>query len=481
MADFTPVALGIKSPEGVSLGDMLTIARGAQAYRQAEQVNPLALEQAQEATKQSKLKTETDTMGLQQKRFKHIADSQISMINNPLVIAAEQNPSAVDPAKLAELVKRNGMTTAKALGIPPEQADQLLAPYVELATTNPAALRQYYKERHIQGLDESARTSALGASGVGISTGSGGYSVQTGEFGPTPAGQIIKGTAYKSELGPNQVMEATGRVDPAGNPTAYVKDANGTILGEVTIPAGVNAPQGGVVPQGGKPATPQAPANAPVRMPYETPETVSAARNIQLKANEAARNVQSSQYNNNKIVELADKALVGANAETLAKLGGGFAAVPWSSDATQNRQILGHQMALETATLASGAGLSTDAARGLAEKMSGTTEWTPEAIKSTARMNRSLTTGTDMFNRGVNAAVAAAGNNPLAAREFQNKWSSQEQLLPTLQFIDALRNAKSDPAGAKAAIDSLGGYGSDAYKQMLQRAGKLNELITKGQ
>lgn len=228
MADFTPVALGIKPPEGVSLGDMLNIARGAQAYRQAEQVNPLALEQAQEATKQTKLKTETDTMGLQQKRFKHIADSQISMINNPLVIAAEQNPNAVDPAKLADLVKRNGMTTARALGIAPDQAEQLLAPYVELATTNPSALRQYYKERHIQGLDEGARTSALGASGVGINTNAGGYTVQTGEFGPQPAGAVIPGTAYTTQLPPTQQLVAQpgdGTGLPPGTP--YVKGPAG--------------------------------------------------------------------------------------------------------------------------------------------------------------------------------------------------------------------------------------------------------------
>ena len=228
MADFTPVALGVKPPEGMSLGDMVNIARGAQAFRQAEQVNPLALEQAQETTKQQKLKTETDTMGLQQKRFKNIADSQIAMINNPLVIAAEQNPSAVDPAKLAELVKRNGMTTARALGIAPEQADQLLAPYVELATTNPAALRQYYKERHIQGLDEGARTSALGASGVGVNTGAGGYTVQTGEFGPQPAGAVVPGTAYTTQLPPTQQLVSQAG-DGTGLPpgTPYVKGPAG--------------------------------------------------------------------------------------------------------------------------------------------------------------------------------------------------------------------------------------------------------------
>jgi hypothetical protein len=45
MAD--AVALGIKPPAQMTLGDMVNIARGAQAYQQAEQANPLALQKAQ--------------------------------------------------------------------------------------------------------------------------------------------------------------------------------------------------------------------------------------------------------------------------------------------------------------------------------------------------------------------------------------------------------------------------------------------------
>lgn len=465
-----PVAGNVQAPTPMSLGDMVNLARGVQAYQQAEQINPLALQGAKEELTQKQVKTEQDVMGLAQKRFKHIADSQISMINNPLVIAAEQNPNAVNKEELVKQVTQNGITTAKALGIPQGQAMELLQPYIQIAQTNPSALRQYYKERHIQGLDEGARTSALTSSGIGINTGAGGYSVQTGEFGPQRPGTIIPGTAYNAQLGPNQRMEPTGRNDAAGNPTAYVKDANGNILGEITIPAGVGQPQ--VAPQMGQPS-PQ--SSAPVRMPFETADTMTAARNIQLKANEAAKGVPNSQFNNNKILQLADKALVGAGAETLSKLGGGYAALPWTSDATQNRQILGHQMALETANLASAAGLGTDAARGIAEKMAGTTEWTPDAIKATARMNRALSTGIGLFNEGANNSVKAAGNNPLAAREFQNRWTSQENLVPTLQFVDAVRN--SDQAAIKQIVDGVGGYGSNGYKQLLIQADNLSKLV----
>jgi hypothetical protein len=41
-----PVALGIKPPQVMSLGDMLNLARGAQAYQQEQQMNPLALQKA---------------------------------------------------------------------------------------------------------------------------------------------------------------------------------------------------------------------------------------------------------------------------------------------------------------------------------------------------------------------------------------------------------------------------------------------------
>jgi len=49
MADFsfTPAAAGIRPVPQTSLADMINVARGAQAYQQAQQINPLAVQQAQ--------------------------------------------------------------------------------------------------------------------------------------------------------------------------------------------------------------------------------------------------------------------------------------------------------------------------------------------------------------------------------------------------------------------------------------------------
>jgi hypothetical protein len=56
MAEYnvSTVASEIKPPQVTSIGDMLNIARGAQAYQQAQQINPLKLQQEQTATEKAK-------------------------------------------------------------------------------------------------------------------------------------------------------------------------------------------------------------------------------------------------------------------------------------------------------------------------------------------------------------------------------------------------------------------------------------------
>lgn len=242
MADFTPVALGVKPPQGMSLSEMVNFANAAQQLQQARQINPLQVERATEEVKQAKIKSESDEMGLSQKKFKSISDSQIAMINNPLVIAAEQNPSAVNKQALADLVMKNGLSTAKALNIPQEQAMQLLAPYLEIAEKSPSELRQFYKQRHIQGLDDASRTSALAASGTPINTGASGYTVQTGEFGPSPAGTIIKGTGYTQQLPPTQQLVSQAG-DNTGLPpgTPYILGPQGAqAVGQPKLATGIS-------------------------------------------------------------------------------------------------------------------------------------------------------------------------------------------------------------------------------------------------
>jgi hypothetical protein len=248
MADLslTPVAGQIKPVQGASLGDMINMARGAQQYQQAAQINPIELQTAQQqlsrlqqltpqevirataeanvakgteapkitsseqAAQTATVGTESAKLDFANKQVNAVAGRLTSLINNPLIITAEQNPQAVDSAKLMDVVRKYGEEQASSLGIPKDKADQLLQPYLE-QTKNPAGIRQFLKDKLLSTLDQGSRLTAMQPSGQGVNTGATGYTVQTGQFGPYVPGQILPGTAFEQQVPPTtEVVSPTG-------------------------------------------------------------------------------------------------------------------------------------------------------------------------------------------------------------------------------------------------------------------------------
>jgi hypothetical protein len=270
MADFsvTPLAQTLKPPARMSLGEMLNFASGVQQYKQAQELNPLAVQRAgaelsrlqqltpeelrraqaeadraaTEATVSEKTSVpritqagatassaestaEQDRIKLFALKQKKINDSQISMINHPLVIEAEKNPTAANREALVNLVKTNGMTMARDLDIKPDEATKLLQPYLDIAANEPGGLRGFYKQRHILGLDDAARTAALQPSGVGVTSGIESKVISTNEFGATSVGTAIPGTTVQQQLMPNEQLVQ----DSTGNQFIATKDNQGRI------------------------------------------------------------------------------------------------------------------------------------------------------------------------------------------------------------------------------------------------------------
>jgi hypothetical protein len=165
---------------------------------------------------------------------------------------------------------------AKDLGIKPDEAMNLLQPYLDIAANDPGKLRQYFKERHIQGLDESARTAALSPSGLGVTTGTQSQVTSTNEFSAVPVGTAIPGTAVTMQLMPNEQLVS----DTQGNNFIQSKDNQGRI----TIRPVSNAPSAAPPPvtQNAPPQVRNAPSadvaprpNAMVQnLPAEVPANV---------------------------------------------------------------------------------------------------------------------------------------------------------------------------------------------------------------
>ena len=221
MADlsFQPVADKVSVPQVTSLGDMIGMARNAQAYQQAQQVNPLALRQQQaetdvaEQTAPSKISASKSTaataettsqstaMDLQNKKTRAIASGFLGIINDPMIVSAEADPSKVNPYELAKSIEKWGATQGKNAGVDEARTKELVQPYIDIALKDPSKLRDYLKSRHIAGLDSAAQQSALTPTGIQVSTGAGGYVAGTSPF-VGKQGEPVAGTKFTAELPP---------------------------------------------------------------------------------------------------------------------------------------------------------------------------------------------------------------------------------------------------------------------------------------
>lgn len=329
--------------------------------------------------------------------------------------------------------------------------------------------------------------------------------------GEAPVISVGPSPLVTAQLPPGQREVFSGQYDQNNMPIVNVYDANGRFLGQrsagetppatalpgMTMPRPVEpapaaaappvttgGPQTYVVPPANapqpRPAVPPAvggtTAVARVR-PGETTETVAQANALRNNSANAAAQVPLQSFNNNQIIKLADDVILGRGANFIGALTGGYAALPFTSDNATNLNQLGHYMALQTASLAQSSGLGgTDAARGIAGEISGTTSWTAPAIKQTARVNRALSTATDLFNQGVQAEFNRT-KDPLSARDFQNKWS-QTVDINAVRLYDAMRN--NDKEAIREVVSAAGGPNSPGYKRLVDNIGAMQRLI-KGQ
>lgn len=320
--------------------------------------------------------------------------------------------------------------------------------------------------------------------------------------GQAPRQEVGQVPLVVAQMAPGGQNEPTGKVDMNNNPTYFVRDARGNIVGETTVPAGVPANQmpggmptplgGNMVPQqqpvpgAGQMQLPRppvnvptpAPTNAPVRMPAgENAATLEVAQNLRTSVRNSAAQAPIQQFNNNQIIKLADDVVTGKGANFVGSLTGGYALIPWSSDNATNLNQLGHYMAMQTASLSQSSGLGgTDAGRAIAGQISGTNEWTAPAIKQTARVNRALTTGTELFNQGIQNNFDRT-KNPFSATEFQQRWTQTlgNDGINAIRLYDAMRN--SDKEAIREVVTQAGGPNSAGYQNLVRKIGDMQKLI----
>ena len=450
----------LQPPKAMSLGDIMGLATSAQAYKQAQQMNPLLL-QSQEAntdvttqtapSKISAAKSEATKLELSAKQANVDLKQHYTNVGRGLMGGFVTDPDFVQGNGPAMITKINGAKDyAKNVLDLPDDITSQMDTLSEAVKKSPQGVYQAIKNgvtaSQAASTQQDLITPKASSNIYGQATG---VNAATGEMGTLGGGNT--------------------NVNPKNTLGTYSTDVYGN---KVFIP---NTPTGDV-------GTPKVPGAAPqpnqptptmAIPPGETPDTMKYVTDLRNKSNFNAGTVRVQQDNANQIIKLADETNTGVGASILKNLGGGFAGIPWTSDNASNYDKLGHYIASTSIQLAQQAGLGTDSGRDLQAQASGSTAFTKESLKSVARTNRALSSGVDLFNRGIENSIQRTGN-PFAARDFQNQWS-QTADVNSLRLYDALNN--NDNAAMRDVVKSVGGVKSQGYKDLRTRMAKMKQLI----
>lgn len=342
MADLsvTPVATQIKPPQPMSLADIMNIARGAQAYQQAQQINPLAVQQQQAATQEAQARASVQSRSAEEQTAlapilkdlpNHLDEDGNIDWNYAIPKILDAAPTTGDKYIANLTIAAKGATEAKKAviglnqdqrtavsqqfqGIDPANPGPGLQAISEWSDKNPWAkpiiqqALQYHivpaltkdvqspdpKNPHANFnqeqthmietvLNPAQRAETMKESGVPISFGSGGQVTSTNPFAQTPVGQAIPGTEYTQ-----------------GNAPAYVAGYEGIPTARPGVGGGIkggqpqgNQPAGGtqpVVPQGvSAPRAPVAGGATLAPFPGETKENYAARQTDIYKKGDLAR------------------------------------------------------------------------------------------------------------------------------------------------------------------------------------------------
>ena len=524
------ISLGVKGPQAMSLSDMLNIARGANLYQREQEMFPLQIQQQRNITAQSDIDIavarQKDQERIAVQRFMtdpenfqsngridiNKANAMIPMLapltgrdvlSNLTTLATAQTQSDEAKTKMStgmrevvgstiSLLGRLGVTNKNAylkeLDLLAEryQDNQPMKSLIEGYKTQLRAVGDDDKAlpqiaiREAQSLlPPTTQETSFGQKANLQSTGGALTPVTTTPSvgGTAPRIEAAGGKAIPLTLAPGSTEVPTGRIDAANNPTAWRYAPDGRLLGE--FPISVVGSRGGATAPAAAPAGGQVQSqmNQALQLrripPGETAATMQDLQTNRAKANEAAKGVQTQVFNSNEIIKLADQATTGKGSELLANLTGGYAVLPFGGDMATNLQQLGHYMSLQTQSLSSSSGMNTDAGRAIAAEAAGTTTWTPEAIKATARTNRALALATRMYNNGLENVIAQSNGDIFATRKYNNDWSNKLDI-KALKLYDAFEN--KDVEGLAQAVRALGGKDSAAYKQAKQKIEELKRM-----
>jgi hypothetical protein len=498
-----PVALGIKPPQGMSLGDMLSIARGAQAYQQEQQMNPLALQKAQaeanvatgtEKPRISQATSEAETSRINALKASYgLDDAEHTAFSKIL------GGFAYDPRLKPENIKKNPKgvldvihdmkAEGRASGIRDNRLDTVTAPAMAKAMQDPSSVPQYLLNMMSKGMTPTEQRSAglekVETTGAGqvIRTTPSTYgetpkvSYET-PSGVTPMPNIIEFGGNKFEISAPTTAGGQPILKPLGG--GMVQPQGGT-QPNVIPPQGGGQPQG--APQGGITPT-QMQLKYPVRKagdvrpfaPNEETDTKTGATYLNSLTTRQT-DLSASRRNLDEVIDAAIKidkedlfstGVLGALTRTVKGWAGDPKYKQLSKDLA-NVQISNIQ--------AQGGSLDTVAGQSLMKMASGDETYPPDVLVNIARRTYSDLTNLDMQATAASKFAQKYGDSNL--NTFKRMWSDNADS-KVFEAMSVFENVK-DPAKAKAEIDKLLGDNPKKREEFFKKYNNIKKLTATGE
>ena len=494
-----PVALGIKPPQGMSLGDMLSIARGAQAYQQEQQMNPLALQKAQaeanvatgtEKPRISQATSEAETSRINALKASYgLDDAEHTAFSKIL------GGFAYDPRLKPENIKKNPKgvldvihdmkAEGMASGIRGNRLDTVTAPAMAKAMQDPSSVPQYLLNMMSKGMTPTEQRSA------------GLEKVET-----TGAGQVIRTTPSTYGETPKVSYETPSGVTPMPsivelNGIKYEIKAPTTAGGSPTLMplgGGGQAPTTPRIQNAPSATTPSAPAStapSPTSglVPQDMPVPVGGIpqMNTQQKerydegsllkkdATNLAKAASESKQTTRKIKENIASAAGSAPGQALRSAGKYLAGSEQLDELVKNLA----QNQVDQATLM-GNSAATDAARGVLALANGSENITPQALAQIVQRADATSTALEKFNTGLGNYYQKQGayNGPIHARNFKDTWAKNYD--PRIFMVQNINSSNMSQAEKQIQLQAIMKGTSEEERKTLAKKAEIIKRLEKG-
>ena len=464
MADFsfTPAAAGIKPIPQTSLADMMGIARGAQQYQQAQQINPIELQKAQTELQRIQALTplEIERAG---------AEAQVATgTKTPRI---ESAVSAAETARITALKTQYGLDREQSIDF-----NKLLGGYIGDPRLLPDAIAKYPNGPLdvMHEIKERAKSLGIPDKKIDVLTAAGfskalqdpktfpqaftSYvqNVQTSGMEPLEQRKLTLPQAAPSAAGQPPMIRnvITGALQPA------------PIINAPPAPAGAPVVQSQAVTQQQMAQPPVDDFSKPEPLPYPvrpigqtTIVPMAPSENVDMVSGQTYRNglvarqtnLSTTRRNLDETIKTAQE-LQKSSLPTTGILGGVRRKVAgWAGDPTYiqlSKDLANVQIANIEAT---GGNLNTDAGKQLTKMASGDETYPPEVLLNIANRAKADLTNIDMQASAIQKFANKFGDNNVNA--FKQMWSKNADS----KIFEAMNiaNEIQDPKERKIALDKI--------------------------